>query len=299
METFASIFLAAPLAEAPWHAPIGLYFVLVGIASGVSLFGAADAWHGRDEAAVDELAWRTSWVVMIALTIAGALLTVDLGRPERFFLMLTQLNLASPMSVGAKLIALKMALVAFFLYLLFLRRKARAAGNDTLEPGLTERIYTLVPWTIGLVSFALAIYPAVLLGRTWVAPLASTPMAAVIFLVTSLLMGAAVSVLAAGNVGDDGYGARLARPIPGLVVLNAIALGADGLSLAQGASAASVAHAALTGSALFWGLVVVVGLALPFVASSARPNVRLVGVASSVAALCGVGTLRYLMFAIH
>jgi hypothetical protein len=69
-----------PLLEAPWGAIIGVFFVLVGVATGVTLLA---LWvHPQDH-------------MVVSLS-----------------------NLGSPMSIGAKLIALKLSLLITYLYLL-------------------------------------------------------------------------------------------------------------------------------------------------------------------------------------
>src|SRR5207244_13424852 len=123
---------------------IGAYVVLGGVAAWMTL---VVAWVERED---DRLglgfAWSSSWLAMAALVLCGVLLTVDLGRPARFFLMLTRFsNPGSAMSVGAKLIALKGFLLALYLYLLYRRRRALATGDADLAPGVTRAAYTVIP----------------------------------------------------------------------------------------------------------------------------------------------------------
>src|SRR5215831_6377354 len=95
-----------PLPEVPWGPIIGVYFILAGVAAGTTLV--AEWVEPQDDGTAVAFAWRTSWVAMVALILCGILLIVDLGRPARFFLMLTRFaNLGSAMSIGAKIIALK------------------------------------------------------------------------------------------------------------------------------------------------------------------------------------------------
>jgi formate-dependent nitrite reductase membrane component NrfD len=96
-----------PMLEAPWGAIIGVYFVLVGLATGITLL---TLWiHPQDDRARVHYEWVTTWVAFMALAAASILLVIDLGQPSRFYLMITSFsNLASPMSIGAKLIALKL-----------------------------------------------------------------------------------------------------------------------------------------------------------------------------------------------
>jgi Ni/Fe-hydrogenase subunit HybB-like protein len=183
-----------PMLEAPWGAIIGVYFVLVGLATGITLL---TLWiHPQDDRARVHYEWVTTWVAFMALAAASILLVIDLGQPSRFYLMITSFsNLASPMSIGAKLIALKLYLLAMYLYLLTRRRGALTAGDVSLTGHATQTLFAVIPAALGLISLALAVYPAILLARTWSSPLAHTAGAGVLFLSTALLMGTAVAIV--------------------------------------------------------------------------------------------------------
>ena len=139
-------------------------------------------------------------MALVTLVLCGVLLIVDLGRPARFFLMLTRFsNLSSAMSVGAKLIALKGFLLTLYLYLLHRRRSALAPGDVARAPGVTRAAYAVVPLLLAVASLCLAAYPAILLARTWFAPLAASSGAALLFVTTALLMGAAMATCVASD----------------------------------------------------------------------------------------------------
>src|SRR5882724_658692 len=182
-----------PLLEAPWGAIIGVYFMLVGLATGVTLVA---YWvYPEDARAQVRYAWVTTWMAFLSLVAGSVLLVVDLEQPARFHLMVASFsNLGSPMSIGAKLIAAKLFLLAVYLYLLARRRGAVAAGDLSLTGSATRALFSTVPAALAVVSVALAVYPAVLLARTWSSPLAHTPAAGVLLLSTALLMGTAVAL---------------------------------------------------------------------------------------------------------
>jgi hypothetical protein len=174
-----------PLPEAPWGPIIGVYFILAGMAAGTTLV--AEWVEPRDSRTAVAFAWKTSWMAMVALSLCGVLLIVDLGRPARFFLMLTRFsNPGSAMSMGAKLIALKGFLLALYLYLLHRRRSALTPGDVDLAPGVTCAAYTVVPALLAMTGLGLAAYPAILLARTWFSPLTTSSGAALLFVTTAL-----------------------------------------------------------------------------------------------------------------
>lgn len=87
-----------PLLKPPtWTWEVPAYF-FVGGAAGASAIIAAAAHHGRADA---DLVHDARWIAAIGGGVSGALLTSDLGRPERFLNMLRVFKLQSPMSVGA------------------------------------------------------------------------------------------------------------------------------------------------------------------------------------------------------
>lgn len=288
--------IVRPLPEAPWGLLIAVYFILAGIAAGITLV--AEWMRPEDEGLAVAFAWRTHWLSLLALTLCGVILIVDLGQPGRFFLMLTSFaNLGSAMSVGAKLIACKGILLMASLYLLWRRRRALAAGDTTLAPGLTRAIYTVVPGLLAITSLGLATYPASLLARTWSSPLAASTGAGLLFVSTALLMGAAV---ATAGTRDPGVLARLRGAMRWLAGAQLCVLVFAGLALYG--STPALEHALYTlvrgqAAALFWGLAIGVGLIVPLLALTCRSRHGLL-VLSAVCVLIGAATLRYLVFAV-
>ena len=286
-----------PLPEVPWGPLIGVYFILAGVAAGTTLVA---AWvEPQDDRTAVAFAWQTSWVAMLALVLCGVLLIVDLGRPARFFLMLTRFsNLGSAMSVGAKLIALKGFLLALYLYLLYRRRHALATGDVALTPGMTRAAYTVVPTLLAVVSLCLAAYPAILLARTWSSPLAASAGAALLFMTTALLMGAAVATCVAHDemlvTQLRGVMLFLSAGQPCLLLVAGLALYGGSPALERALGALIVGRAA----AVFWLLAVGVGLGVPLVALAAMRQGRLVTMASALCLLVGAATLRFLIFTV-
>ena len=286
-----------PLPEVPWGPIIGVYFILAGLAAGTTLV--AEWVAPQDNRTSVAFAWKTSWVALVALMLCGVLLIVDLGRPARFFLMLTRFsNPGSAMSVGAKLIALKGFLLALYLYLLHRRRSALATGDMALAPGVTRAAYTVIPTLLAVASLCLAAYPAILLARTWFSPLAASSGAALLFVTTALLMGAAVAACAAH---DETLVTRLRGVMLFLGTAQLCLLLLAGLALYGGSPALERALEALIAgrnALVFWGLAMGVGLGIPLVALAAMRRQHLVTIASAVCLLVGAATLRFLIFTV-
>ncbi|SFC92900.1 NrfD/PsrC family molybdoenzyme membrane anchor subunit [Streptomyces aidingensis] len=308
-----------PMENVPWGAPLALYFTLIGLPSGLTLIlwwraarpataavpGASPGGGGGEGWRLD---WRAHWTVLALLTAAGALLVTDLGRPERFFLMLTAFgNWDSPISLGAKLIAVKSALLALALYLLWdllwARRRAAGPGGGPLPAarGPARAVDRALPWLLGAASAALAVYPAAVLARTWVSPLAATPGAALLYLLTALLMGgAAVQLLLlwppGGAAAEDPARRRFTL---GLLTVYAAALFFAGISVADGTPARESLDALLNGgwSALFYGGVLGAGLLLPLLTLGLAGRRRWAQPAAAVGVLAGACALRFLIFA--
>lgn len=182
---------ATPLPESPWGALLTVYFVLIAAPSGLTMVA---SWRRlrRPAAADGARARASSWTALGLLAVAGLLLLADLGRPERFFLMVTRFdNLGSPISLGAKALLLKGLLLAVDLYLL---HRLRAAGG-VVGDRRTRATITAVTVSLGLTSVFLAVYPVAVLGRTWMAPVAGTGGALLVFALTALLIGVALQMV--------------------------------------------------------------------------------------------------------
>jgi formate-dependent nitrite reductase membrane component NrfD len=294
-----------PLPVSPWGLPLAVYFTVIGVPSGVTLV----AWwlRARVPPAADAIERRAAWIALVGLALVSAILVVDLGRPERFFLMLTRFsNLGSPIALGAKLIALKSALLVVCIYLLERRRTAHAAAPDmTMSRRAGARVEPAVTWSLLVASFALAIYPGIVLSRTWVSPLTQSGGADLLFLLTSLLMGASATMLLVVAAPTVTIVSQLGQQLRGMTVallgLYGIALVFEGLTLSGGPAVQRQALADLLSGGLapaFWGVVVSAGVALPVLFLTAVPPRRATSAAAAAAALTGACAARYLIFSI-
>jgi len=88
----------APLLTRPvWTWEVPLYFFVGGAAGGAAVIASVAAWTGAD----GTLARDAKWIAAAGGPISAALLTTDLGRPERFVNMLRVFKPQSAMSVGS------------------------------------------------------------------------------------------------------------------------------------------------------------------------------------------------------
>lgn len=288
-----------PLASVPWGPWIGVYIVLTGIASGLTLV--TRFMRPADERAATRVEWISSWTSLVILAVCAIILIWDLRRPARFFLMITQFaNAGSLMSWGAKIIALKVGLLAVYLMLLHRRRQAIAAGDATLTGSTTRALYAAVPEGLAFVSFALAIYPAFLLSWTWSSPAAHNAGSALIYLSSGAILGVAaenLSLTFAGSVGDKEMAERARVTLMRLLAAHVIALGFFALSLRANDTRA-VFDALWNGGAAgaCWILITFTGLAILLSAPVFAGRSR---VALSIAALVGAAASRYLVFSVR
>lgn len=284
-----------PLPSPPWSDWLVVYFVVIGLASGVTLVGALLDVERSPKVSVVEL--FATYVSLLALAVAGAMLVYDLGRPARFWLMLAGLpNLRSPMAWGARLLALKAGLLLGYAYLLksCLARDgaAPAAGTPTL--GI---LLAVTRWSLQGASLALAIYPAFLLSRTWGSPLAGTPSSALLFLLSALLLGVAAWLLLARLVPELRIKEQLLRAMNLLLILEFATLAFQWLLLRGDARGRSLLRALETPAALACLIGIGTSFMLPAVSRLMPARWRSTPALNAVAIAVGAASVRYLLFA--
>src|SRR5690242_10894147 len=87
-----------PLLKPPvWTWEVPTYFFVGGAAGGAAVIGAIAQITGTN----GSLARDARWLAAAGAPISAALLTADLGRPERFINMLRVFKPQSPMSIGS------------------------------------------------------------------------------------------------------------------------------------------------------------------------------------------------------
>lgn len=251
-----------------WEWLIVGYFFLGGLAGGCYLLAAIIDLFGRVEDR--PLARLGYYVAFPCVLVSGALLTLDLGRPERFWHMLIQSNTLrpmfkywSPMSVGA------WALLVFglFTFLSFLGALAdeprirwpalRSLGtrwpvlHRLRPPAPLGRLVTAIGALFGLY---IAGYTGVLLAVTNRPIWSDTALLGMLFIVSATSTSAALIILLADRYGWKTRGvADLRRMDDWIVLLELLVLAAVMISLGP------VLRAWLN----VWGVLLLVGVVIP------------------------------------
>jgi formate-dependent nitrite reductase membrane component NrfD len=193
----STVFTASPA----WHWLIVFYFFLGGIAGGAYFLAALIDLVGDP---LDRPLARVGYLLAFPLTVVcGLLLTLDLGRPLRFWHMLVQSETLrpmfkgwSPMSLGSWALLLFGAFSAVsFVGALVEGRDGRRAGLARVRPpGVLGGIFTVLGGALG---FFLAGYTGVLLAATNRPIWADTTLLGLVFVVSAASTAAATLGLVA------------------------------------------------------------------------------------------------------
>ena len=273
------------VADPHWGGFIVWYFFLGGIAAGAYAFACMAAlFGGEDDRRVTRAGHYTAFPLV---AICGLLLTIDLGRPERFWHMLIQSNTFrpmfkwwSPMSIGSWCLTLFGA--CSFLSFASAVGAARKGGDEGTKPGLFAKLVALVG---GGLAFFLGSYTGVLLTASNQPIWADTPWLGALFLTSSASTGAAVLVIAAvWRHPDDARAiARLERIDTWAIVLECVMLGLTAHSLGRAATLEAIG---VWPGVLLPAVVVPLGLAAPLLLNLAF-GLRTVNIASILAIIGG------------
>jgi len=234
------------------------YFFVGGLAGGAYFLAAVLDWFGRPE---DRPVVRTGYdIAAVGAILSGVLLTIDLGRPLRFWHMLFQsenfpaimFKSWSPISFGA------WAILLFGLFAVLSALGARAEEgrlqNATLRAigGVVRGgLAKVVAGIGGLIGFFVAGYTGILLSVTNRPIWADSPWLGALFLVSGASTGAAALILLA-----PGRGATQ-RSLDWLTSFDARALVVELLVLVAFIGSLWSIRQVWVG---FWGLVLLVGV---------------------------------------
>jgi dimethyl sulfoxide reductase membrane subunit len=221
------------------HEPVvwGLYIVcflfFAGIGAGALTVASVAACSAREEHR--PAACYAAIVALVSLILAGLFITIDLGRPDRAFLMVLKANFRSPLVWDFAILNAMMGLAAFYvLALLRLAIVSREGGNGsritkllTVRSDLLprERLARVLRVVGGAGVFAVPalylltvrVFSSLRARPDWF----STGLAPV-FLVSALLSGlAAVALVAAlsGRLPDGAEGEGMQRTVARLLIL--------------------------------------------------------------------------------
>ena len=262
----STFFTASP----HWKWFIAVYFFLGGVAGGTYFITTMMHLFSRNP---DRRMVRLGYLIPFpVVSLCGFLLTVDLGRPERFWHMLVQsetfrpmIKTYSPMSSGAWVLLLFSG-CAFLSFLAALAERGRPDWPilRRLDPtALAGRILTVIGALLGLY---LAGYTGVLLAVTNRPIWADTTFLGLTFLVSSASASAALLILLGSWIGVSPRSVRSVERFDRLVlILEAFALAALIVSLGR------VATVWLNGWGLLLAAMVLGGIALPLLLPWRRP----------------------------
>jgi formate-dependent nitrite reductase membrane component NrfD len=194
-------FSAAP----HWGWLIALYFFVGGLAGGSYFVAALNDLFGRREDR--PLAHLGYYIAFPCVALSGLLLTIDLGRPLRFWHMLIESNTYrpmfkywSPMSIGSWALMI-FGLFAFLSFLAALAEDGRIrwSGLRTLRapagPGIVVTVLG------GLAGFYVGGYTGVLLAVTNRPIWSDTPLLGMLFVVSAASTSTALIILLAYRLG--------------------------------------------------------------------------------------------------
>ena len=273
-----------------WGWYIILYFFIGGLASGLYFIGALAALRGDPR---DHLITRFSNRVVFPLVVAcGFLLTIDLGKPLRFWHMLIQserlplpmLKYWVPMSLGSWGLAIfaVFAAAAFLGALVDTGRLTNQRARRLVEWGRSRPRPVQLAWTLVGIAFALFFggYTGVLLVGTNVALWHNAQLLGAVFLLSAASTAYALLILVLRRRGDTQSASSIGKLEAAdrwVIVLELVAIAIMLIMLG------SVARPLITGGfgALFWlgvvGLGLVFPLVLPYLRSGALTRRPLLG----------------------
>jgi formate-dependent nitrite reductase membrane component NrfD len=255
----STFFTASP----HWHWLIITYFFIGGLAGGCYVLAVLLDLFGR--LGDRPLARLGYYVAFPAVAVGGLLLTLDLGRPERFWHMLIQshtfrpmLKPYSPMSLGSWAL-LTFGGFALLSFLAALAEAGRIRWTWPLRLRPPEPLGIFVGIVGGLLGVFVAAYTGVLLAVTNRPIWSDTPLLGLNFLISAASTSAALLILLARRRYRSPGLAALERFDMMVLALEPIAI------IALIVSLGSVARVWLSMWGLLLLLVVVLGILIPLV----------------------------------
>ncbi len=299
--------------ELNWGLPVILYLFLAGLGAGaVTVSGSVLLRKGGFGASRFAIARCGALIGPLPVMLGTFLIVFELGQPFRALNLFKVLNL-SPMSIGTWMLATFIVLSLLYA-LTFL--PASAKPGDRLSPIRKALAWICVPFGIGV-----AIYTGVLLGAMPSRPFWNSPILAGLFVFSALSTGTAAIILLGvffrRNNRDAAIRADYENSSYLLIASDALLLGGELViiflflmfaHLTIGDVRYAVAtilpggHLALA----FWGLVIVLGLLLPFLIELGQiipkmlygkefKTILAAEIAAPIAILIGGFALRYII----
>ncbi len=258
--------------ELTWGLPVIAYFFLAGAGAGaVVVSGSVLLRKGGFGASRFAVARYGALIGPFPVMLGTFLIVFELGQPFRALNLFHLINL-SPMSIGSWFLNVFITLSVLYA-MTFL--PPSAAPGDRLSPIRRALAWICVPLGIGV-----AIYTGIMLGAMPARPLWNSPILAALFTLSALSSGVA-SIILAGVLfrrksDDPAIRADFENSSYMLISSDALLLGAEMmvvfLFLLFGHLTIGDVRLAMTSilpggqlALMFWGLVVIIGLVIPFV----------------------------------
>ena len=296
--------------QSMWGLEPAVYLFLGGLAGGTFFVSAIVRLITKDRFPC--LALISPWVSVIALSVGLLCLVVEVEKPLQALMMWKSfVNFGSWMTIGAWL--LFAAIAVFGVCAIFSTPRLATAVESLIKPLKSARkgivrVTLILGAVLGLL---VAAYTGVLLMAAGAIPLWNTLLIPTLFTVSALDAGASVTIVCL-LLEKDGQTARskkvLTGSVLGLVAAEAVVLSVLLMTLSGGSPSQSVSALTLTEGSLslpFWGLVVGIGLVVPFVLGVAElagfaKNKELARTLHFIAVACaliGGFALRYVILA--
>lgn len=263
-----------------WHWLIVLYFFVGGLAGGSYFLAALIDLIGRREDR--PLARLGYYIAFPCVALSGLLLTLDLGRPERFWHMLVESNTYrpmfkywSPMSIGSWALMI-FGLFAFLSFLATLTEDGRIRRPELRRLRPPAPLGRVIAVLGGLFGLYVAGYTGVLLAVTNRPIWSDTPLLGMLFVVSAASSSAALMILLAQRYGWNTPGLRdLHRMDDWVIALELMVLIAVILSLGP------VLAAWLNAWGVLLLLVIIIGMVAPLVLSLRARQFQRVNIATA------------------
>jgi formate-dependent nitrite reductase membrane component NrfD len=272
-----------PILKPPvWGWEIALYFFVEGVSAGIYMLGTIADLIGVQHRPKTVMYGRL--LALFAMMPAPVLLTMDLGRPERFHHMLRVFKPRSPMNVGS------WALTGYALFTTV--RAAKGLGRVLPRiPILTAMLKAIPERTASVAGLPFAItmlsYPGVLLESTSIPVWSHTPVLGPLIAASSVSSGAAAMSLVGELAGDKTTIELVSKVENASLVAEGVCLGAY-FATAKRASKPLVRGKQ---SKLFWIGGVALGMIVPAILRGRKSKTA--RVAGSVLTLAGSLALKW------
>lgn len=273
-----------------WNWMIACYLFLAGMGAGAFAFAAIAGWKVPDVLKVK----KTGMIIGIVAVAAGTLLLVfdaaaGARNPMRFFYLLT--NWSSVMTWGVALLSAFLILGFIDVVILFVKKQTPKALDVVCV----------------VIACGVAVYTGLLLGASVAYPLWNIVVLPILFFVSATSAGFSVVLLVGRIVAPEEiarieFHKGLVKWLPVVeAALIAILLAVTASTTGSGAQAAAATVQSLTGGSYalaFWGGLIIVGLAVPFILEFTASRKELGSgalMASDACVLFGGYMLRYLV----